>query len=96
MLHAAFLRDCFPSGHTGLALVVLITAWRRARRVFWTALLPYAGLVAATLAGRFHYSVDLVAAIPLACAVAAGAEALYRRLPQWEAAAAGAGPATPP
>lgn len=92
MLYPSFLRDCFPSGHTGVALVVLITAWRDARRLFWVALLPCAGLVASTLYGRFHYAVDLLAAVPVACAVAAGAQALYRRLPQEACASTGARP----
>nr|WP_228530520.1 MULTISPECIES: phosphatase PAP2 family protein [Myxococcaceae] len=95
MMLPAFLRDCFPSGHTGLALLVLITAWRRARGVFWVALAPCAGLIAATLVGRFHYAVDLAAALPLACGVAAAAEALYRRLPDTEGAVARAEPGVP-
>ena len=95
MMLPAYLRDCFPSGHTGLALLVLITAWRRARDVFWVVLAPCVGLVAATLVGRFHYAVDLAAALPLACAVAAAAEALYRRLPEAETGVARAGPTVP-
>lgn len=82
MLYPAFLRDCFPSGHTGIALLVLFFSWRHAPRLFRIALLPCLGLIAATVVGRFHYAVDLAAALPLVCAVAAGVEALYRRAPQ--------------
>lgn len=82
MLRAAFQRDCFPSGHTGMALLVLTLAWRHARRLFWVALLPCVGLIVATVTGRFHYVVDLAAALPLVCAVAVGVEALYRQAAQ--------------
>ncbi|MFL5343502.1 MAG: phosphatase PAP2 family protein [Hyalangium sp.] len=60
-----FIRDCFPSGHTGATLLVLFYAFRFSRRVFWTMLLPGLGLIVATLAGRFHYATDLVAVLPL-------------------------------
>jgi hypothetical protein len=73
-----FARDCFPSGHTGTALVVLFYGWRFARRFFWVMLLPGLGLIAATLAGRFHYATDLVCAVPLVAAVVGLALALTR------------------
>lgn len=69
MLTPGFIRDCFPSGHTGATLLVLFYAFRFSRRVFWTMLLPGLGLIAATLAGRFHYATDLVAVLPLVMVV---------------------------
>ena len=60
-----FLRDCFPSGHTGLTLLVLAFAFRYSRKVFWLMLLPCVGLIASTVVGRFHYVIDLLGAIPL-------------------------------
>ncbi len=60
-----FSRDCFPSGHAGVTLLVLWYAFRFERRVFRLALLPGLGLLVATLAGRFHYLTDLLCAIPL-------------------------------
>jgi hypothetical protein len=60
-----FMRDCFPSGHTGGTLVVLIFAFLFERRVFAVMLLPATTLILATLLGRFHYAIDLVAALPL-------------------------------
>ncbi|WP_224363109.1 phosphatase PAP2 family protein [Hyalangium versicolor] len=60
-----FVRDCFPSGHTGATLVVLFYSFRFSRRVFWVMLGPGVGLIVATLAGRFHYATDLVAVLPL-------------------------------
>lgn len=71
-----FIRDCFPSGHTGVTLLVLFYAFRFSRRVFWTMLLPGIGLIVATVAGRFHYAVDLVAVLPVVLLVAAAAHAL--------------------
>lgn len=68
-----FMRDCFPSGHTGGVLLVGYYAWRFSRRFFYVMLLPGLGLILATLAGRFHYGVDLLAVVPLVvfCAVTA-------------------------
>jgi hypothetical protein len=74
----AFVRDCFPSGHAGATLLVLLYARRFARRLFWIMLLPASGLIVATLSGRFHYAVDLVAALPVVALVAWLAMALCR------------------
>lgn len=73
-----YTRDCFPSGHTGVALVVLFYAFRFARRFFWVMLFPGMGLIFATLAGRFHYAIDLVCAVPLVLVVTGLALALSR------------------
>ena len=64
--HSPYLRDCFPSGHTTLTLMVLIESWRRVRRLFWIELPVTVGLIVATVACRFHYGIDLIAAVPLA------------------------------
>ena len=61
----AFMRDCFPSGHTAITLIVLSFAYRYQRRFFWCVLPAGMGLIAATLVGRFHYGVDLVCALPV-------------------------------
>jgi membrane-associated phospholipid phosphatase len=65
----------FPSSHVSVSTVVLLVAWRRQRS--WLAwLLPiYAGLVFATVFGRFHYAVDVLAGWTLALAIVA----TYRR-----------------
>ena len=63
--HSPFVRDCFPSGHTGCALIVLYFTWREVRWLFWVALPVLVCLIAATIAGRFHYGIDLLATIPL-------------------------------
>ncbi|WP_395834439.1 phosphatase PAP2 family protein [Archangium violaceum] len=64
-----FAKDCFPSGHTGTTLVVLVYAFRFERRVFRVMLLPGIGLIVATLVGRFHYATDLLCAVPLVLVV---------------------------
>jgi membrane-associated phospholipid phosphatase len=64
-----FARDCFPSGHTGTTLLVLVYAFRFSPRVFRVMLLPGLGLILATLVGRFHYLTDLMCAVPLVTVV---------------------------
>lgn len=60
--------DCFPSGHTAGAVLVLLTLWKWRRRLFWFVL-PLAGsLIFATVYLRYHYVIDLVAGALLAAA----------------------------
>jgi membrane-associated phospholipid phosphatase len=57
--------DAFPSGHALIAMLVLILSWRLHRRVFWW-LLPFAlTLIAGTMYLRYHYVVDVLAAVAL-------------------------------
>jgi len=58
--------DCFPSGHFGVTLLVTIWLFRinHGHRFIMLFVTVMMGL--ATLALRFHYSLDLVAALPLA------------------------------
>ncbi|MFP2903599.1 phosphatase PAP2 family protein [Pyxidicoccus sp. 3LFB2] len=79
-----YVRDCFPSGHSGTTLLVLFYAWRFARPLFWLMLLPGLGLITATLAGRFHYATDLVCAVPLVMVVTGLALGLSRAARQRE------------
>ncbi len=75
--------DVFPSGHTMITIVVLIVAWRQARRVFWF-LLPVATLlILATMYCRYHYLVDVLAGIVLAFATVPIGERLYASLVRW-------------
>jgi hypothetical protein len=73
-----FMRDCFPSGHTAVTLVVLIFAQRYVRGFFWILLPAGLGLILGTLVGRFHYGVDLLVALPLAALATALATSLTR------------------
>ena len=81
-LHSPYQRDCFPSGHTAAALLVLFHAWRHLRPYFWAVLLPCLGLVVATIALRFHYGIDLIAAVPFSAMVYLLSEKLYAALPR--------------
>lgn len=57
--------DAFPSGHSLIAMLVLVLSWKLHRRVFWW-LCPFAStLVLATMYLRYHYVVDVLAAVLL-------------------------------
>lgn len=62
-------RDCFPSLHTGLSIVMLVNAWRHARKIFWIYLLDVSLIILSTMYLRVHYGVDVVAGAALAVAV---------------------------
>lgn len=64
-LDAPFMRDCLPSGHAGATLMLLLVSWRRTRWFFWAVLPVATGIIVATALLRFHYLVDLIAAVPL-------------------------------
>lgn len=55
------MRDCFPSGHTYISLVTLITCWRYQRWMFPIYTVIVSGLIFGTLYLRYHYVIDLVA-----------------------------------
>ena len=75
-------RNCFPSGHTMVTVAVLVEAARRSRKTF-LAFLPFAaGLLAATVAGRYHYVVDVLAGLVLTFVVLGIARAVSRKVPQ--------------
>lgn len=57
--------DCFPSGHTALSWITAIVALRFAPRYGRWALAAAVLITLATVGLRYHYAVDLVAAIPL-------------------------------
>lgn len=81
--------DVFPSGHTMIAVTVLLVAFRRARDVFW-ALLPIATcLVLSTVYCRYHYAVDVIAGAILAVATVPIGDAIYERVTGGAAAADG-------
>jgi len=58
--------DVFPSGHTMIAVVVLIAAFQRARDAFWWLLPIAACLILSTVYCRYHYVVDVIAGALLA------------------------------
>lgn len=73
-------RDCFPSGHTEMTLLVLYYARKFSRRTFWW-LLPFGiGIVLSTVYLRYHYFVDVVAGALAAAVIIITAKWLYRAL----------------
>jgi membrane-associated phospholipid phosphatase len=58
-------RDAFPSGHTAVALLVLVLSLRYERVLFWIFLLPVAALILSTVYCRYHYAVDIFAGMGL-------------------------------
>lgn len=77
-----FARDCFPSGHTGVTLVMLSFAWRFQRRFFWMILPVGVGLIIATLVGRFHYGIDLIFAVPVVVAAVSLSALVFKVAPE--------------
>ena len=62
-------RDCFPSGHTALTLLVLYYARRFSRPLFWVILPVAAAIIAGTVYLRYHYVIDVIAGAMLALLV---------------------------
>lgn len=58
--------DCFPSGHTMLALTSSIVVWRWARRWLPLFLLVALPLIASTVCLRYHWPIDVVVGAALA------------------------------
>ncbi|MGH7151605.1 MAG: phosphatase PAP2 family protein [Planctomycetota bacterium] len=73
-------RDCFPSGHTEISLLVAALAWRFHRPAF-LLLGPVALLLAfSTVYLRYHYAVDVLAGAALAGAALIATGRLMRPL----------------
>jgi membrane-associated phospholipid phosphatase len=72
--------DVFPSGHTMVAVGVLLIAWKRARRLFWILLPIAVGLILSTVYCRYHYVVDVLAGAALAVATVPLGDWLYDRM----------------
>jgi membrane-associated phospholipid phosphatase len=73
-------RDCFPSGHTELTLLVLYYARRFHRPTFWWMLPIGTALILSTVYLRYHYVVDVIAGAAAAILVILIAKPLYRLL----------------
>lgn len=87
------VRDCFPSGHTGITLLVLTRAITKKAYTFFWIMLPFAALlIFSTLYCRFHYATDLLCAIPFLAGVLAidrfvrtvMPDGFVLKLPSWE------------
>lgn len=51
----------FPSGHVAFSTAALLAAWRYDRKMFWLYLPVTLSIAVATVYGRFHYAVDVLA-----------------------------------
>ena len=71
-------RDCMPSGHTQIALMVLFLARRYEKTIFYFFLPFVCGLVLSTVYLRYHYVIDLIAGTALAIGCLLIAPSLYR------------------
>ena len=78
-------RDCMPSGHTAIGLIVLFLAYRYARRLFYLFCPIVAALILSTVYLRHHYVIDLIAG----AALAAGCSLIGPRLYRWWEAGGG-------
>src|SRR5262249_30071594 len=75
--------DVFPSGHTMIAVTVLLVAWRRARDAFWYFMPVAVCLIASTVYCRYHYVIDVLAGATLAFSSVQTGDWIYDR---WAAA----------
>ena len=76
-------RDCFPSGHTGLTLLVMIRAFDKKAYRFLAVMFPFGVLlIFSTVYCRFHYVTDLLCALPFITGVLCVDAALRRLFPE--------------
>ena len=68
----------FPSAHAAGAVVLWLVAFHHQRRLAILLVPMIAGLIVATVFGRFHYALDTIAGVGLAFAVVG----VYRRKPR--------------
>lgn len=71
--------DAFPSGHTAVALVTLMYAWKYREKVLFRILAPaVTALIVSTVYLRYHYVVDVIAGVLLAALTVLIAPMTYR------------------
>lgn len=72
-------RDCMPSGHTQMVLIVLFLAYRYEKVLFYILLPIVCALILSTVYLRYHYVIDLM----VGTALAIGCAVIGPRLYQW-------------
>jgi membrane-associated phospholipid phosphatase len=77
-------RDAFPSGHTGIVVLVLYLAYRFERRFFWLLLPIVIALIFSTVYCRYHYVVDIIAGFGLTLLSVLLGEWYYERWLKWQ------------
>jgi membrane-associated phospholipid phosphatase len=73
-------RDCMPSGHTAIALLVLFLSYRYARLLFYLFCPIVGALILSTVYLRYHYVIDIFAGAALAVGCGIIGPRLYRWL----------------
>jgi hypothetical protein len=71
-------RDCMPSGHTQIVLIVLYLAYRYEKFLFYLLFPIICTLIASTIYLRYHYVIDLWVGITLAIGCMIFGPRLYR------------------
>jgi membrane-associated phospholipid phosphatase len=71
-------RDCMPSGHTQIVLIVLYLAHRYERVLFYLFFPIICGLILSTVYLRYHYVIDLFVGSTFALGCIIAAPRLYR------------------
>ncbi len=71
-------RDCMPSGHTQIVLMILFLAHRYERLLFYIFLPIICALILSTVYLRYHYVIDLFAGVGLAIGCMIVGPLLYR------------------
>jgi len=71
-------RDCMPSGHTQIVLIVLFLAYRYERFLFYIFFPLVCGLILSTVYLRYHYVIDLFVGASLAVGCMIIGPRLYR------------------
>jgi len=71
-------RDCMPSGHTQIALMILYLAYRYERVLFYLLLPVVCALILSTVYLRYHYVIDLLAGAATALFSITVAPRIYR------------------
>jgi len=79
-------RDCMPSGHTAIALIVLFLSYRYARLLFYLFCPVVGALIVSTVYLRYHYAIDVFAGAALAAVCAIIGPRLYCWWESWEGA----------
>jgi membrane-associated phospholipid phosphatase len=71
-------RDCMPSGHTQMVLMVLFLAYRYEKILFYLLFPIVCALILSTVYLRYHYVIDLFVGVGLAIACIVVGPRLYR------------------
>jgi len=72
-------RDAFPSGHTIMIIIITYLAYKFESRKFYLYLIYCILMIISTVYLRYHYVIDLIAAVPVSVFTIYVANYLYRK-----------------